>query len=163
VTSSYQQAPQFLATVLHRVNKFAVDNVQRLQLSTSRKSELAEGRDKELDVLTLTGGRCNRLASVKGVSLRPPYIFTTCCQPEVQKVCSFGPCQNREARETFSLRLVRVRIGTVCINFTELFRFYFVEICRLYLLLSCTRLELYTCISLLSWSCTKPLHVTCCD
>jgi hypothetical protein len=46
--------------------QFCGDKDQRLQCRPAVNPELAEGREEELDVLTLTGGRCNRLSPKRG-------------------------------------------------------------------------------------------------
>ncbi|KAH0822733.1 hypothetical protein GEV33_000059 [Tenebrio molitor] len=51
--------------------QFRGDKDQRLQCRLAVNPELAEGREEELDVPTLTGGRCNRLASEKGSAFHP--------------------------------------------------------------------------------------------
>jgi hypothetical protein len=72
-------------TVLHWINKFAIDKVQRLQL-LRKKLKLAEGKEEELDVLTLTGGRCNRLASAKESAFHPLIFLRLAVNPEFKRL-----------------------------------------------------------------------------
>ncbi|KAH0809572.1 hypothetical protein GEV33_013219 [Tenebrio molitor] len=67
--------------------------------------EPGEGKGEELDILTLTGGRCNRLASEKGSAFHP-LIFSRFAVNGVGRLL-VGFASNREARGIISHLFVR--------------------------------------------------------